>query len=126
MQGASATEHVLDEFAGKPVRAFVIWEPVLLTDWSSPSAATLRRLSDPRVAQFWDKGRLISRLMGEHDRRSIVWDFISVYPAGVLWEDRPPEALYAGGPVVKVAGLARAALALALERQPPQGNGPAR
>ncbi len=126
MQGASATEHVLDEFAGKPVRAFVIWEPVLLTDWSSPSAATLRRLSDPRVAQFWDKGRLISRLMGEHDRRSIVWDFISVYPAGVLWEDRPPEALYAGGPVVKVAGLARAALARALERQPPQGNGPAR
>jgi len=126
LQGASATEHVLDEFAGKPVRAFVIWEPVLLTDWSSPSAATLRRLSDPRVAQFWDKGRLISRLMGEHDRRSIVWDFISVYPAGVLWEDRPPEALYAGGPVVKVAGLARAALARALERQPPQGNGPAR
>jgi hypothetical protein len=126
LQGASATEHILDEFAGKPVRAFVIWEPVLLTDWSSPSTATLSRLSDSRVAQFWDKGRLISRSMGEHDRRSIVWDFISIYPAGALWEDKPPEALYAGGPVVKVAGPARAALAQALERQPFRGNGAAR
>ena len=35
---------------------FVIWEPVLPTDWSSPSTATLRRISDSRAAQFWDKG----------------------------------------------------------------------
>jgi hypothetical protein len=104
----------MQQFAGKPVRAFVIWEPVLPTDWSSPSTAALSRISDARAAQFWDRGRLISYSMGEHDRRSLVWDYITVYPAGAVWEDGPPEALYHGGPVVRVIEPARAALAQAL------------
>jgi hypothetical protein len=102
-------------FAGKPVRAFVVWEPVLPTDWASPSTAALRRISDCRASQFWDKGRLISRSMGEHDRRSVIWDYIAVYPAGAIWQERPPEALYAGGPVVKVPDPARAAIGQALQ-----------
>jgi hypothetical protein len=104
----------MQELAGKPVRVFVIWEPVLLTDWSSPSTAALGRISDSRAAQFWDKDRLISRSMGEHDRRSVVWDYIAVYPPGAVWEDGPPEALYHGGPVVRVTEPARAALDQAL------------
>jgi hypothetical protein len=104
----------MHEFEGKPVRAFVIWEPVLPTDWSSPSTATLRRISDTRAAQFWDKGRLISHSMGEHDRRSVVWDYIAVYAAGATWKDGPPQPLYHGGPVVRVTEAARAALAEAL------------
>src|SRR5262245_51616724 len=99
----------MQEFSGKPVQAFVIWEPVLPTDWSSPSTAALTRISGARAAQFWDKGRLISHSMGEHDRRSIVWDYIAVYPSGAVWEDHPPEALYHGRPVVRVAEEARAA-----------------
>lgn len=106
----------MQEFAGKPVRAFVIWEPVLVTDWTSPSTAALRRISDTRAAQFWDKDRLISRAMGEHDRQSVVWDYIAVYPPGDLWQDRPPEPLYHGGPVVQVTNEARTALASALLR----------
>jgi hypothetical protein len=106
---------MMEEFAGKPVRVFVIWEPVLPTDWSSPSTAALRRISDTRAAQFWDKGRLISHSMGEHDRRSVVWDYVAVYPAGVVWEESPPQALYHGGPVVRVSGPARAAVAQALQ-----------
>jgi hypothetical protein len=104
----------MQEFAGKPVRALVVWEPVLPTDWFSPSSMTLSRMSDTRVAQFWDKGRLISHSMGEHDRRSIVWDYIAVYSAGTLWEDRPPEAPYHDGPVVQVMEAARSAVAAAL------------
>jgi hypothetical protein len=102
------------------VRVFVIWEPVLPTDWSSPSTAALRRVSDARATQFWDKGRLISRSMGEHDRRSVVWDYIAVYRPGEVWEDRPPEALYHGGPVVRVTEPARAALGRALAEKPVQ------
>jgi hypothetical protein len=105
----------MQQFAGKPVRAFVIWEPVLPTDWSSPSTAALSRIFDTRAAQFWDKGRLISHSMGEHDRRSVVWDYIAVYPAGAVWEYGPPEALYHGGPVVRVTEPARTALAQALQ-----------
>lgn len=116
MQGASATGEVLKQFPNRPVRVFVIWEPVLPTDWFSPSTATLGRVADSRAAQFWDKGRLISRSMGEHDRRTIVWDFIGIYGEGATWNTRAPRPLYQGGPVVRVIEPARSALAQALQR----------
>jgi hypothetical protein len=115
LQGASAFNQILVELAGKPVRTFVIWEPVLFTDWSSPSTTTLGRISNMQAAQFWDKARLISHSMGEHDRRSIVWDYIAVYGPGAVWEDGPPKALDAGGPVIRVIDETRAALVQALK-----------
>lgn len=114
LQGASAAERILKQFAGRPLRVFVVWEPVLPTDWAPPSTATMGRITDSRVSQFWDKHRLISHLLGEHDRRSIVWDFIAVYPAGPAWKMRPPPALFTGGPVVRAAERAPAAISQAL------------
>lgn len=103
---------MLHDFAGKKVPAFVVWEPVLSSDWGSPSAETLGRIRDPGALQFWDKDRLISHSMGEHDRKSAVWDQIMVYGAGTTWESsQPPEPVYQGRPVVKVMAEARAALA---------------
>lgn len=110
-------ERILGEFAGKQVRVFVIWEPVLMTDWSSPSTAALRRVSDLRAVQFWDKSRLISRAMGERDGHGIVWDHIAIYTAGEVWADAPPRPIYDGGPVVRVIEPARAALDRALREQ---------
>ena len=104
----------MTELAAKPARVFVVWEPVLFTDWSSPSTATLGRISNTRAAQFWDKERLISHSMGEHDRHSAVWDYIAVYPRRAVWEASPPEPLYSGGPVVRVIDEARSALSKAL------------
>jgi hypothetical protein len=92
----------------------VVWEHVLPTDWSSPSTSALRRISDPRAFQYWDRHRLISHSMGEHDRRSIVWDTIAVYAPGATWNDHPPKALYVGGPVVDVGQQARDAVGRAL------------
>jgi hypothetical protein len=112
LQGASAIEEVLKEFPGRRVRAFVIWEPVLATDWGAPSTAALNRISDTRVAQYWDKGRLVSKFMGEHDKRTIVWDHIAVYPPGAIWNHTPP--MFADGPVVQVLQAAREAIAKAL------------
>ncbi len=100
----------MQQFTGTRVRAFVIWEPVLPTDWSAPSSAALSRISDARASQFWDHDRLVSHLLGEHDRRSIVWDHVLVFPAGETWGDEPPRALYRGGPVVRVTSFAEAAL----------------
>lgn len=97
------------------MRVFVVWEPVLATDLTLPATAALRRIPDLRASQFWDRQRLISHSMGEHDRHSVVWDHIGIYPRGAIWTDRPPQPLYAGGPVVKVVEPARAALAQALE-----------
>lgn len=107
---------MLKELSGKSVRVFVVWEPVLPTDWGAPSTATLKRISDSRATQFWDKRRLISHSMGEHNRRSVIWDYIAVYLPGVMWTDRPPQPLYKGGPVVKVEEPARVALFQALDR----------
>ena len=100
----------MTELENKPVRVLAVWEPVLFTDWSSPSTATLDRISTTRAAQFWDRPRVISHMLGEHDGRGIVWDYIAVYPAGATWEDRERSPLFHGGLVVRVIEQARAAL----------------
>ena len=101
MQGASATERLLQEFVGEPIRALIVWEPVLPTDWGPPSTVSLKRIADPRSIQFWDSKRLISHVLGEHDDDSIVWDYVAIYPVGALWNQRP-KPLFEAGPVVKV------------------------
>ena len=100
----------MKEFTGKPTRVFVVWEPVLPTDWSAPATAALMRISDPRAAQFWDKQRIVSHRMGEHDKDSIVWDQIYVYAPGELWDASPPHSIYDGRPVVEVIEPARSAI----------------
>ncbi|HXN45413.1 MAG TPA: hypothetical protein VN893_02160 [Bryobacteraceae bacterium] len=104
----------MKEFGGQPIRVFVVWEAVLPTDWTAPSTSTLRRISDTRAAQFWDKGRLLSRAMGERDRRSIVWDQIIVYPRQAVWTQVPPPPSYRGGPVLEAIERARAEIRRAL------------
>jgi hypothetical protein len=93
----------LQEEAGADIRVFVVWEPVLVTDWRAPSTTTLRRVSDQRARQYWDKGRLLSKAMGETGRKSIVWDRVLVYERGVTWsEAAAPKAIVSVGPVVEV------------------------
>jgi hypothetical protein len=85
LQGASAIQHVIEQSRGERLRVLVVWEPVLPTDWIAPSTASMRRLADLRVQQYWDRGRLLSKTMGEHDRSSIVGigsAFIRVIPSG--------------------------------------------
>ena len=81
-------------------------------------------MSSTRAAQFWDKGRVVSHTMGEHDRGSIIWDYIAVYAAGVVWEDGLPKPLYEGGPVVRVTEETRAGVERALkgDRVPQAGS----
>jgi hypothetical protein len=92
------------------LRVFAIWEPVLATDLSAPSTITLRRIHDPRVNQYWDANRVLSHAMGEHDRKSVVWDYIAVYKPGQIWTDVPPEPEFKGRPVVRFIDGARKAL----------------
>ena len=93
----------------------MVWEPVLATDFFAPSTATLKRISDPRASQYWDKGRLVSHLFGETDRGSIVWDHVAIYDPGKLWERSLPEPAYSDGPVVDVVSDARASLQRLME-----------
>ena len=89
---------------------FVIWEPVLATDLSAPSTITLRRIHDARVKQYWDRNRVLSHAMGEHDRPSVVWDYVAVYKPEQIWTDVPPKPEFKGRPVVRFIGGVRSAL----------------
>jgi hypothetical protein len=94
------------------LRVFVVWEPVLPTDWASPSTFTMKRMADSRVQQYWDKPRVLSRAMGEHDRDSIVWDWVGVYSPEAEWNGSPPKPVFDNGPIVDVLPAFTRALAL--------------
>ena len=89
------------------MRFFVIWEPVLPTDFAAPSTAALARIPDTRAAQYWDRKRALSHLLGERNRSSVVWDYIAVYAPGTLWQDAPPKPIYSDGPVRDVISGAK-------------------
>jgi hypothetical protein len=84
-------------------------------DLGAPSTATLRRVSDLRASQYWDKDHLISRLLGERDRRSVVWDYVAVYQPGTVWDQAPPEPVHSNVPVVRSINGVREAIRQLLE-----------
>lgn len=110
MRGASALESLLETQTDSHLRVFVIWEPVLATDLTAPSTIALRRIHDPRVKQYWDSNRALSHAMGEHDRASVVWDYIAVYKPEQIWTDAPPQPDFTGRPVVRFIDGTRKAL----------------
>jgi hypothetical protein len=98
---------------------FAVWEPILPTDYSSPSTRTLARLSDPRVEQYWDKNHLFAeelagRLKSDTghpqpsccNRHEIQWDEVAVYRQDAQWDDQLPRAVFLDGPVVHALGFA--------------------
>jgi hypothetical protein len=85
----------------------VIWEPVLPTDFVAPSTAALARIPDARAAQYWDRKRTLSHLLGERNRSTVVWDHIAVYAPETLWQDAPPRPVYSDNPVLDVTGGAK-------------------
>ena len=89
------------------MRVFVIWEPILATDFAAPSTAALARIADARVTQYWDRKRALSHLLGEHDRSTVVWDYIAVYAPGTLWQNAPPKPDYSDNPVRDVMSGAK-------------------
>lgn len=114
-------ENVLRSKARAGVRVFVIWEPVLETDWGDPGQRITGSVPDARAEHFWDPARRLSSLLGgvQHidrlaaDRsigfrmRDVIWDTALVYPPGAKWGD-PAQLLVA--PVVKYEAQLRAAL----------------
>ena len=115
MRGASAIQSMLDEMHDPELRVFIVWEPVLMTDWAAPSTTTLARVRDPRALQFWDRSHRLSRFLGGprnfppsnpanrilFDMRDVIWDLVAVYPPGA---DKPS---FTGAPVARVAADVR-------------------
>ena len=50
------------------IRVFVIWEPVLITDWRRPGVAHTAFVPDQRATHFWDSDHRLSALYGGRER----------------------------------------------------------
>lgn len=94
------------------VKVFVVWEPILFTDWRRPGKKVTGRVTDSRVTQIWDPNHLMARQLARDAREpqpqpeccthdGILWDLVAVYPPGVLWTDAIPPAVLFDGPVVE-------------------------
>jgi hypothetical protein len=88
---------------------FVVWEPMLPTDWSRPSRVVQSRIPDLRAVQFWDKNHLVAKEIRGHlsgvqpnccSRAGILWDVVVVYPKNARWDSAP---VFIDGPVVHAA-----------------------
>jgi hypothetical protein len=104
-------EKLLEQQPQQKVTVFAVWEPILPTDWNRPITPVLARLSDRRVAQFWDKERVLAKVLAESRdpgsrpdccvRKGVLWDLLAVYRAGAIWDQSLPAALVFNGPVVR-------------------------
>lgn len=90
----------------------MVWEPVLATDWGTPSQTLTSNVPDTRAKHFWDHDHLLSANYGDAPKvetlagihkisfrmKDVVWDTALVYPPGTKWGS-PATLLVA--PVVK-------------------------
>ena len=65
---------------------------------------------------------VVSRVLGERDGSSVVWDYLAIYQPGKLWDEAPPKPVYSRVPVVRSISGARDAIRQWLESKHP-GNG---
>jgi hypothetical protein len=97
---------------GARVKAFIVWEPVLATDWRRPGSAQTTYVADERAVHYWDGAHRLSAMLGGRGNlsavavaekvgfamRAVIWDAALVYPPGTKWGT--PAALLVA-PVVK-------------------------
>jgi len=104
----------------------VVWEPILATDWKSPSGNTLARIPDRRVRQFWDSKHVVAAGLNEIIKqkppqpvpsccvqKGFYWDDAILYAPHARWNDAPA-SIFWNGPVARIIP----ALEKALNEQP--------
>ncbi len=106
-------ERILKQTRSESVRVFVVWEPMLPTDWYRPTRPTLKRVSDSRAVQFWDSSHLVAAQVKQQlqrfhgsdpsccEDRGLLWDMAAMYPPGVKWGESKPD--FDDGPVYRIA-----------------------
>jgi len=90
---------VLKKDPDADLKVFVIWEPVLETDWNRPGDSITANIPDRRASHYWDPARRLSAMYGgaanigliagaetvKFRMNEVVWDTAVVYPAGLHW-----------------------------------------
>jgi len=122
LRGASAAEKFLASHSGAKLRVLVVWEPILPTDFTSPSSSSLARIADQRAIQFWDPNHLVAQDLNSRASakplqkkpdcclsRGFYWDDVILYTPHAQWRDDPTPA-FLNGPVVHVIAALESAL----------------
>jgi len=113
VRGASAIEGLLKQLPVEKLRVFVVWEPILPSDWQSPTNPVLSRIPDLRASQYWDKDHLVATLLREHvppdepnccNKDGVLWDLVALYPKHSVLKSAPS---FIAGPVVKAVNNAK-------------------
>ena len=87
---------------GANVQVFVVWEPVLATDWGTPGSGLTSNVADGRAVHYWDPSRRLSAVYGgvgnlpaiaaesqiAFKMKDVIWDSAIVYPPGAKWGSR--------------------------------------
>ena len=102
----------------------VVWEPILATDWKSPSSTNLGRIADQRARQFWDPHHLVATALTDALKhgtlqsrpnccfnKGFYWDNAILYAAGEHWENAATPAFW-DGPVYRIISPLEKALTL--------------
>ena len=121
LKGASDTQRVLMLHPQRGITLFVVWQPILPTDWARPHSHVLRRVADTRVRQFWDGDRAVADAFRRsfEQRESVPsccyhgdiwWDMIAVFRPGDEWRATLPEPLLLEGTVGDAAPTLEALL----------------
>ena len=114
---------MLKENHSDHLRVFVVWEPILPSDWFPPSRFVQHRIRDPRAIQFWDKNHLVSKQLRANlseaqaarcSHSKILWDVAAVFPKDAKWGSAP---IFFDGPVVRVTPEAEKQLMLSRTQQ---------
>ena len=115
-------EQILARYPNRNVRLLVVWEPILATDWRSPSRSILGRIPDGRARQFWDPKHLVAEELARFSQQNswqmkpdccvgkgFHWDEVVLYGPHVRWNDGP-KPVYWNGAVYRIAPLLEKAL----------------
>jgi hypothetical protein len=113
LQGAAEVQRILARNPGKPVTVLAVWNPILPTDWSQPGSRDRYRLTDARVAHFWDPHHTVTTAIQQAGDAAHVapdccfkkgrwWDYAAVYPPDARWEGGSPRPAYVGGVIAEV------------------------
>ena len=114
LKGATVIERILQQRPDQPLAVFVVWQPMLATDWGRPGTGSLGRLSDRRVRQFWDADHTVAHALkasfaaredalGCCVTDGVWWDLVAVFPPGEPWSEQFPEPLLLDGTVEEAA-----------------------
>src|SRR5262245_23078055 len=87
-----------------------VWMPIMESDKGPPGPEVTAPLDDPRVTWYWDQDRLLMDPMVQRTRAlheagrvvpnlgpgDLLWDVITAYDPGVVWEDPFPSPTWFG------------------------------